>query len=181
MALAACGGGVQAGGSTPPQTTTSPTPPPATPPDSPPATPPASDPPPVTPPPSTAPACLASPLLSQLGKSKLLVGADMADAVAQSASFDVRYMYLAGGLADGAGTCSSCASGCTAAGASCANSGAGCDWWGCWQDDTKAPGQYVRDLLAKTLVDGQVPMITYYELLHTSLVAEGAPEVVVMT
>lgn len=105
----------------------------------------------------------------------------MTDAVAQSAPFDVRYLYLAGGLADGAGTCSSCASSCTAAGASCSNSASGCGWWGCWQDDSKPPGQYVRDLLAKTLADGQLPMITYYELLQTSLVAEGAAEVKALT
>jgi hypothetical protein len=120
---------------------------------------------------------MASPLLSQLDKSKLLVGADMTDAVAASARFDVRSMYLAGGLADGAGTCASCASGCSAAGKSCANSAGGCGWWGCWQDDSIAPGKYVRDLLNKTLEMGQLPMVTYYELLQTSQVAEGSPEV----
>jgi hypothetical protein len=123
--------------------------------------------------------CLASSFLSTLGKSKLLVGAQMTDSVSAAAPFDVRYLYLAGGLADGAGTCSSCGS-CTAAGVSCANAAGGCGWWGCWQDDTKAPGQYVRDLLAKTQAAAQLPMITYYELLHTSRVAEGSPEVVAL-
>jgi hypothetical protein len=90
----------------------------------------------------------------------------MSDGVAEAAPFDVRYLYLAGGLPAGSGTCA-CASGCG-------------DWWGCWQDVAKPPGQYVRDLLAKTLARSQVPMITYYELLHTSRVAEGAPEVVAL-
>jgi hypothetical protein len=128
-----------------------------------------------TPPPPRS--CLSAPLLAQLGRSKLLVGADMTDAVAKSAPFDVRYVYLAGGIADGNGTCASCASMCTAAGASCANSGPGCGWWGCSQDDTKPPGQYVRDLLAKTKAAGQIPMVTYYQLLQTSAVVEGAAEV----
>ena len=123
--------------------------------------------------------CLATPLLQSLGfTSRVLIGADMTESIAEQAPFDIRYLYLAGGLADGAGTCNSCATGCTAAGASCANT-AGCGWWGCWQDDRVAPGQYLRDLLAKTNATGQLPMITYYELLQTSRVAEGDPEVTV--
>lgn len=100
------------------------------------------------------------------------------DAVAATARFDVRYTYLAGGLADGAGTCASCASGCSAAGKSCASSAGGCGYWACWQTDSIAPGKYVRDLLSSTLEMGQLPMITYYELLQsTSSQAEGPPEV----
>lgn len=101
----------------------------------------------------------------------------MTDAVAQSAPFDIRYLYIAGGLADGNGTCSSCASGCTSAGASCANSAGGCGWWACWQDDTLAPGQYLRTFLNKTAEMGQLPMITYYEILQASRVVEGSAEV----
>jgi hypothetical protein len=105
-----------------------------------------------------------------------MVGADMSAAVAESAPFDVRSMYLAGGVADGTGICSSCASGCTSEGVSCASS-AGCGWWGCWQDISESPGQYVRDFVDATASKRQLPMITYYELLHTSRVQEGAPEV----
>lgn len=120
--------------------------------------------------------CLAAPLLAQLSRSgKLLVGADMTDAVAAQAPFDLRYLYLAGGLADGSGTCQTCGA-CNAAGSTCGGT-AGCAWWGCWQDPLTAPGQYVRDLLAKTKASGQIPLITYYELLQTSGVAEGAAEV----
>ena len=122
--------------------------------------------------------CLASSFLSGMGSTrKLLVGADMTESVAEMAPFDVRYLYLAGGLPDGNGPCSSCASGCTAAGVSCANSGPGCEWWGCWQDDRLPPGQYVRDLISRTQSRGQLPLISYYELLQTSGVSEGAPEV----
>ncbi|HWE25796.1 MAG TPA: hypothetical protein VG496_17790 [Myxococcales bacterium] len=120
--------------------------------------------------------CLARLLLSQLSRPlTLLVGADMDDSIAASAPFDVRYLYLAGGLADGDGTCASCGA-CTAAGASCSGS-SGCDWWGCWQDPSVAPGQYVRDLLAKTASRGMLPMISYYEVLQSSGVAEGPAEI----
>jgi hypothetical protein len=129
-----------------------------------------------------AASCIATPLLQQLGMvggTKLLVGADMTDSVAEQAPFAIRYLYLAGGLADGTGTCNSCTIGCTAAGASCGNSSAACGWWGCWQDLSLSPGQYVRDLIAKTKATGQLPMITYYELLQTSRVVEGDAEVTV--
>ncbi|GAC1339158.1 MAG: hypothetical protein NVSMB23_07800 [Myxococcales bacterium] len=190
IVIVACGGGGRDGGqilksgfdvgvSLPPPAAGPPgsTPPGSTPPGAPPAGADAGSPPSGgTPPPSTG-SCLAAPLLAQLGSRKLRVGADMSDAVAKSAPFDVRYLYLSGGLADGSGPCNSCASQCTAAGASCSTAAGGCAWWGCWQDDSKAPGKYVRDLLAKTKAAGQIPMITYYELLHTSKVAEGPAEV----
>jgi hypothetical protein len=126
-------------------------------------------PPPPPPPPST---CLSQPLLTSLGKSNVLLGGKMEATVAQQAPFDVRYIYLAGGLYDGAQPCSSCLS-CTAGGKSCANAAGGCRWWGCWQWDQQAPGQYLRDFLISTATRGQLPMITYYEFLHTSGVAEG--------
>jgi hypothetical protein len=129
-----------------------------------------------TPPPSGGNGCLARLVLSQLARpATLLVGADMADSVASSAPFDVRYLYLAGGLPDGDGTCSSCGA-CTAGGASCA-AGSACDWWGCWQDAAVAPGKYVRDLLGKTASSGMLPMVSYYEVLQTSGVAEGSAEI----
>jgi hypothetical protein len=126
----------------------------------------------VPPPPSAADggigsSCLASPVLTQLAAGqKLLVGADMTDSVAELAPFSMRYLYLAGGLPDGSGPCARCGSSCSAG-----------DWWGCWQDASVAPGQYLRDLILKTSASGQLPLVSYYELLQTSKVAEGSPEV----
>lgn len=121
--------------------------------------------------------CLAGDFLASLGKSKTLVGASMADDIAKAAPFDVRYLYLSGGIADGAGPCAKCDTGCTAAGTSCANSGPGCAWWGCWQYDKDPPGAYARNFVQKAKADGQIPMLTYYMLLQASGVAEGAAEV----
>jgi len=121
--------------------------------------------------------CMAGGFLSSLGKSKVMVGAAMEDSIAKQAAFDLRYQYIAGGIADGAGPCSSCASGCTAGGSSCANSGSGCAWWGCWQYDQDPPGAFVRDFVTKVKGDGQIPMLTYYMLLQASGVAEGQAEV----
>ncbi len=124
--------------------------------------------------------CLASGLLNSLGKDKVLVGASMDDQVASQAPFDLRYLYLAGGIFDGASPCGSCANNCMAGGQSCANSNPnGCSWWGCWQYDQDPPGGYVRGFLQKTKSAGQIPMITYYEILHASGVAEGVDEVTV--
>jgi hypothetical protein len=120
--------------------------------------------------------CLAHALLAQLARPQaLLVGAQMDDSISASAPFDVRYLYLAGGLADGDGTCASCGA-CTTRGASCSGAST-CDWWGCWQDPATAPGKYLRDLLAKTASAGMLPMISYYEVLQTSGVAEGSAEI----
>src|SRR5207302_7237797 len=117
-----------------------------------------------------ATSCIASPILSDLGtKQRLLVGADMSESVAELAPFDIRYLYLAGGLADGSGPCASCGSSCTAGGVTCsASSGVACGWWGCWQDPSLAPGQYLRDHLRRTQASGQIPLISYYQLLQTS-------------
>lgn len=97
----------------------------------------------------------------------------MADATAAAAPFDVRYLYLAGGIAPAP----ACMSSCNAA-ASCGN------WWGCWQDWSKAPGLYATDFIAKGAgatwqgaARPQTPMFTYYEILHSSGVAEGGAEV----
>lgn len=121
-----------------------------------------------------APACLGAGLLASLGKSHVLVGASMEDAIAKQAPFDLRYLYLSGGLFDGAQPCSSCVT-CTAKG-SCKNPSS-CVWWGCWQYDQLPPGEYVRGFVSKAQADKQIPMFTYYELLQASGVAEGKPEV----
>lgn len=110
-------------------------------------------------------ACLASRLLTQLGRDRLLVGASMTDAVAAKAPFTLRYLYLAGGLFDGATPCASCQSGCTQ------------DWWGCWQDTSQPPGGYVRGFVAKAKAQGMVPMVTYYLVLVAADWSEGADEV----
>jgi len=127
--------------------------------------------------------CLAATLLESLGKSSLLIGASMADATANQAPFEVRYLYLAGGLFDSDEPCASCASGCTAGGVSCSNA-VGCGWWGCWQWDQDPPGKYVADFVAKTgkatyagKAHPQIPMITYYENLHGSGAPEGTAQV----
>jgi hypothetical protein len=119
--------------------------------------------------------CAAKTLLAELGQSTLLVGAAMADGTAKANPFTLRYQYLAGGIFDQSAPCASCASSCSAAGSSC--TGGGCGWWGCWQWDQEPPGKFLRDFLDKCKADGQVPMITYYEILHASGVGEGAPEV----
>ncbi|WP_199242810.1 hypothetical protein [Vitiosangium sp. GDMCC 1.1324] len=127
-----------------------------------------------TPPPT---GCLGQPLLDSLGKDHVLVGAKTNDDVVGLAPFDIRYIYLAGGLFDSQQVCSSCMS-CSTAGQSCSSSNpSGCGWWGCWQWDQVAPGQFLRDFLTQTRNLGQLPMLTYYEILHTSRVAEGAQEV----
>lgn len=104
----------------------------------------------------------------------------MDDAMAAQAPFDVRYLYLAGGLFDGSSPCQSCRTGCTAKGSSCANSNPnGCAWWGCWQSDTDPPGGYARGFIQKAQSKGQIPMFTYYQILQASGVGEGQPEVTV--
>jgi hypothetical protein len=122
--------------------------------------------------------CLGSSLLAAIGKTHVLAGATMADATAKSTPFELRYTYLSGGLFDGTSPCASCASNCTAKGISCKNgTNPGCGWWGCWQYDQDPPGAYARTFFSTANADGQIPMITYYEILHTSGVTEGAPEV----
>lgn len=96
------------------------------------------------------------------------------DAVASSLKLDARYIYLSGGVGDAA-PCASCAQACTTRGASCASGG--CGWWGCWQSDAVPPGEYLRRFLQRTAQDGQLPVITYYELLHSAGTSEGAAEI----
>jgi len=111
-----------------------------------------------------------------MGKSRLLAGGSFADAQA-GAAWDVRYLYITGGIADGATPCASCASACTSDGLSCSNAGSGCAWWGCWQYDVPPPGDYARGFVTKAKAAGQVPMFTYYMLLQASGLAEGTAEV----
>jgi hypothetical protein len=124
--------------------------------------------------------CLGSAFLSAVGKNHLLVGGAMTSATAMAAPFDMQYVYISGGLPDGTGPCASCSTGCTTGGGatSCAGS-SGCAWWGCWQYDLDPPGDYVRTFEqgCAEAIPKQVPMITYYQLLQSSGVTEGAPEV----
>lgn len=117
-------------------------------------------------------ACESQKFLESLGKSRMLVGASMDDATAGQVRWDLRYMYLAGGLFDDSTPCKSCGS-CNAGGQTCANGGSGCAWWGCWQSDQAAPGEYLRTFVAKSAELGQLPVITYYEFLDVSALTEG--------
>jgi hypothetical protein len=125
---------------------------------------------------ATASSCIGGDLMNKLGKKRMLVGATMKDASATAAPWDFRYLYIAGGLMDSSNVCSSCATNCTSNGVTCASSGSGCAWWGCWQWDQQAPGQYARDFVAKAKGNGQIPMFTYDVLLQASGVAEGTAE-----
>jgi hypothetical protein len=115
--------------------------------------------------------CLGAQVLANLGKNHVLAGASMDDATAAKAKADLRYLYLSGGIFDGASPCSSCASGCTTNGTSCANT-AGCGWWGCWQYDQDPPGAYVRNFVSTAKGNSQIPMFTFYQILQASGVAE---------
>jgi hypothetical protein len=125
--------------------------------------------------------CLGSSLLGKVGKSHLLVGGTFGEAVtATMAPFDLQYVYISGGLSDGTGPCTSCTSDCTTGGgATSCGSSSGCAWWGCWQDPTQPPGGYVTGFASTCAGEKppQIPMISYYELLQSSGVTEGAPEV----
>lgn len=125
--------------------------------------------------------CLPGPLLETLARDHILVGAEMEDATSDLAPFDFRHMYLAGGLFDGDAPCTSCASFCTAGGVDCSNSGPGCAWWGCWQYDVLAPGQYLIDFLGASTTRGIIPMITYLELGQTSGADPGDPLVLALS
>jgi hypothetical protein len=94
------------------------------------------------------------------------------------APFDLQYKYIAGGIPDGPGPCSSCTTGCTVTSAACMPASSGC-WWGCWQDTTKAPGEFPANFSGTCTGASppQIPMFTYYQLLLGSGVTEGAPEV----
>lgn len=95
----------------------------------------------------------------------------MEDTTAAAAPFDVRYLYLAGGIRPQGACATSCSATCGA-------------WWGCWQDWALPPGQYALAHMQKAASATwqgssrpQVPMFTYYEILQSSGAAEGAAEV----
>lgn len=115
--------------------------------------------------------CLNEAFLSSLGKNRLLVGAQMQDNTAASAPFDIHSLYIAGGLFDSPNACTSCTSGCSASGTSC--QGGGCAWWGCWQDVSRPPGDYVRGFVSRARGRSQLPLITYYQQLLGSGLGEG--------
>jgi hypothetical protein len=101
-------------------------------------------------------------MLSKLGKNRLLVGVSTSDATAAMAPFDIRYIYLSGGLFDSATPCTSCGSACVASGSMCTSS---CAWWGCYNTP---PGMYATSFLQAAAKNAQVPMFTYYEILQTA-------------
>lgn len=111
---------------------------------------------------------------SFMGKNKLLIGAQMADSTASAAPFDVRYLYLAGGVPSSTSACTT-----TKCDSSCSTW-----WWGCWQDIKMAPGEYVKTHISKAeaavwnkVSRPQIPAITYYEQLKTAGTPEGAAQV----
>ncbi len=110
-------------------------------------------------------ACMGEDLLASLGKARLLVGLSGSDAAAAAAPYDVRYLYIAGGISPGVEPCGSCSNACGS-------------WWGCWQDWSSAPGTYATSFVSAARLGGQIPMFTYYELLQSmSPPAEGDAEV----
>jgi hypothetical protein len=100
--------------------------------------------------------CLGSSLLTALGKDRLMVGLSGSSAAESAAPYDLRYVYLSGGLFSSSTPCTSCSS--------CAPSGS---WWGCY--DTP-PGMYATYFLqgAAAATPPQIPMFTYYEILQTA-------------
>ena len=122
-----------------------------------------------SPTPSPPGSCAAKSFLADLGKDHLLIGLSGTDASAAAAPYDLRYLYLAGGISPGAAPCASCGGG------ACAS------WWGCWQDTSRPPGQYVSGFVSRAAADAQIPMFTYYELLQSMpSPSEGDAEVQVI-
>lgn len=115
----------------------------------------------------------SGPFSTFMGGTQLLIGAQMADATAAAAPFDARYVYLAGAPAPEA----ACMRSCTAA-ASCGQ------WWGCWQDPARPPGEYAAWHIQRSAAASwqgasrpQVPVFTYYLWLGASGGTEGGREV----
>jgi hypothetical protein len=111
--------------------------------------------------------CLGSTVLGELGASHLVVGVSGSTTAESSAPYDLRYVYLSGGLFTSTTPCTAC-------GASCSSS-----WWGCYNSP---PGAYATDFMTSAAGASQVPMFTYYELLQTAQAAitgfqEGTAEV----
>jgi hypothetical protein len=100
--------------------------------------------------------CLGSSFLSALGKDRLIVGVSGSSAAEGAAPYDLRYVYLSGGLFSSSTPCTSCSS--------CGPSGS---WWGCYNTP---PGMYATYFLqgAAAATPPQIPMFTYYEILQTA-------------
>ena len=125
----------------------------------------------------SAGSCIGSSMLAKLGKSRLLIGVSTSDATAALAPFDIRYIYLSGGLFDSPTPCTACGSACTAAGKVCTS---GCAWWGCYDSPPGMYAGYFFQAAAKP-TPPQIPMFTYYEILQTAQAtftnfAEGTAE-----
>ena len=106
--------------------------------------------------------CIGASMLDKLGKNRLLVGVTTSDATAAMAPFDLRYIYISGGLFDSPEPCTACDSSCTASGNMCTS---GCAWWGCYNTP---PGMYVGYFMQAAAKNNQIPMFTYYEILQTA-------------
>jgi hypothetical protein len=111
---------------------------------------------------------------SFMGSSTLRVGAQMDDATAAAAPFDARYVYLASNTVPAAECLRACPDACTS-------------WWGCWQDRSQPPGQYVKHHLQQNAAATwqgtsrpRLPVFTYYTFLTGSGGVEGSSEVAAM-
>jgi len=111
---------------------------------------------------------------SFMGRGKLLIGAQMEDATAASAPFDARYVYLASNTVPEAACLRACPDSCAS-------------WWGCWQDRSQPPGQYVKyhmqqnaNATWQNAARSRLPVFTYYTFLSGSGGVEGAQEVAAM-
>ncbi len=112
--------------------------------------------------------CLGSSFLSALGKDRLIVGVSGSTTAEAAAPYDLRYVYISGGLFSSPTPCTSCSS-CAAG------------WWGCYNTP---PGMYATYFLqgAAAAKPAQIPMFTYYEILQTAQASitnfqEGTAEV----
>ena len=99
--------------------------------------------------------------MSSIGRKHLLIGYAGADDVASQAPFDLRYQYLCGAIGDPSRNCSDYG------------------WWQCWEQDLGAlpQGNIVQELISQSQQNGGIAMFTYYEILQSSGVLEGAAEV----
>ena len=114
--------------------------------------------------------CPAQVLGNRLGVHRLMFGAQVEDHTAQRVPFVARYRYLAGPVPSPG--CTSCKT-CDIDGISCENPD-GCGWWGCWQDDSVAPGRIASDFVRGPQ---QASILTYYTWLAISGGVEGQAEV----
>jgi len=99
--------------------------------------------------------CLGASFLTALGKDRLIVGLTGSNTAAAAAPYDLRYVYLSGGLFTSSTPCTACGASCQGA------------WWGCYNTP---PGAYATDFIASAegATPAQIPMFTYYEILQTA-------------